>query len=67
MSVRPSVRLSAWKTSGSYRTDFHEISYFITFRKAVEKIQFSLQSDNNNGYFTRTPTHISDHISLSSS
>jgi len=67
MSVRPSVRLSAWETSGSHRTDFYEISYFIIFLKAVQKIQFSLQSGKNNGYFTRGLIHIFDHISLGSS
>jgi len=31
----------------------------------VEKIQFSLKSDKNNGHFTWRPTYIFDHISLS--
>jgi len=33
----------------------------------LEKIQFSLNSDKNNGYFTRTSMYIYDHISLVSS
>jgi len=37
---------------GSQWTDFHEIWYLTIFRKSVEKIQFSLKYDNNNGYFT---------------
>jgi len=37
------------------------------FRKSVEKIQVSLKSDKNNGYFTWIPTHIYDNISLNSS
>jgi len=43
---------------GSHWTDFHEIWYLRIFRKSVKKIQFSLKSDENNGYFTRIPTHI---------
>jgi len=37
---------------GSYYTDFHEISYLGIWEKSVEKIQVSLKSENNNGYFT---------------
>ena len=37
---------------GSHWTDFHEILYLSIFRKSVAKIQFSLKSDKNNGYFT---------------
>ena len=46
---------------GSLRTDFHEICYAGIFRKkkkSVEEIQVSLQSDKNNGYFTRRPIYI---------
>ena len=32
--------------------DFHEILYLCIFRKSVEKIQVSLKSDRNNGYYT---------------
>ena len=35
----------------SHWTDFHEI-WYERFRKSVEKIQFSLELDKNNGYFT---------------
>jgi hypothetical protein len=38
-----------------------------TFRKTVGKIQVSLKSDKNNGYFTWRPLDVFDHISLSSS
>jgi hypothetical protein len=48
MSVRPSV---GTEQLGSHSTDFHEISYLMIFRKSVEKIQVSLKSDMNNGYF----------------
>jgi len=37
------------------------------FRKSVAKIQVLFKSDTNNGYFTWTPTYISDHTSLSCS
>ena len=38
--------------------DFLEILYLSIFRKAVLKIQVSLKSDKNNGYFTRRPIDI---------
>jgi len=50
--------------------DFHEILYgfswnFISyFSKIVEKVQVSLQSNNNKRYFTRRPMYVSDHISI---
>jgi hypothetical protein len=37
------------------------------FPKSVEKIQFSLKSDKNNGYFANIPVNIFNHISLSHS
>ena len=67
LSLCPSsVRPSAWTNSASTPTDFHEILYLHIFRKSVVKIQVSLKSDNNNGYFTWRPTYIYD-ISLNSS
>jgi hypothetical protein len=48
-------------------TDFHKILYWSIFRKSVEKIQVSLISDKNNGYFTWRPMYTYDHISLSPS
>ena len=47
-SVCPSVRM---KQLGSHWTDFYEICYLCTFRKTVEKMQVSLKSDKNGGYF----------------
>ena len=44
--VRPSVCMEQLR---SYWTDFHDISYMGIFRKSVEKIQVSLNSDTNNG------------------
>jgi len=49
MSVRPSGRM---EQLGSHWMYFYEILYFRIFQKIVDKIQVSLQSDNNNGYFT---------------
>jgi len=52
---------------GSHWTDFQEIWYLTIVRKFVEKIQVSLKSEKNKGYFTWRPTHIYDTISLISS
>jgi hypothetical protein len=49
LCVLSSVRM---EQRGSHWTHFYEILYFSTFRKSVKKIQFSLKSDKNNGYFT---------------
>ena len=43
---------------GSHWADFHEIWYLRIFRKSVAKIQVSLKSDKNKGYFTWRPTYI---------
>jgi hypothetical protein len=51
---------------GFHWTDFHEIWYLRTFRKFIEKIQVSLKSDKNNGYFTWIPIYIFNHIPFSS-
>jgi len=64
MSVCPSVHMEQLT---SHWTDFHEIWCFNTFRKSVKKIQVSLKSDKNNGYFTWKPIFVFDHITLSSS
>jgi hypothetical protein len=49
MPVRLSVRM---EQLGSHWGDFHEILYLNIFQKSLEKIQVSLKSDKNNGYFT---------------
>jgi hypothetical protein len=64
MSVRLSVCMEQLECQW---TDFHEIWYLNIFRKSVKKIQVSLKSDENNGYFTWGPIYICDHISLTSS
>jgi len=52
---------------GSYWTDFHYILFLNILPRSVEKIQVSLKSDKNNGYFTWRPIYIFEHSSLSSS
>ena len=47
-------------------TDFRKILCLRILRKSVDKIQVSLKSDKNNGYFTRIPIHFINHISLNS-
>jgi len=49
MSVRPSVLTVHL---GFHWTDFHAISYLSIFRKSIKKIQFSLKSGKNTGFFT---------------
>ena len=46
--VCPSVRM---EPLGFHCKVFRETLYFGIFRKFVEKIQVSLKSDRNNGYF----------------
>jgi len=48
VSVCPPV----YKELDSQWTDFHEIWYLSIFRKSAEKIQVTLKSGKNNGYFT---------------
>jgi len=64
MSVCTSVRM---EQLGPHLIDFREILYLSVFRKPFGEIQFSLNSDKNNGYFTRRLLDIFDRISLSSS
>jgi hypothetical protein len=40
---------------GAHWADFHEIWYLRIFRKSAEKIQVSLKSEKNNGYFNPYP------------
>jgi hypothetical protein len=61
LSVRP---------QGATRLPLHGFSrnlVFEYFPKSVEKIQVSLKSDKNKGYFTWRPMYIYDNISLNSS
>jgi hypothetical protein len=47
---------------GSHWMDFHEIWYVSILYKSVEKIQVSLKSDTNSGYFTRTSINTYDNM-----
>jgi hypothetical protein len=67
ISYLMSVSLRPHEHLGSHWTDFHEIWYLSNFRNSVQKIQVSLKSDKNNGYFTWIPMYIYDNISLNSS
>ena len=49
MFVFPSVLM---EQLGTHWTDFYEILYLSIFRKFVEEIQVSLNSDKSNGYLT---------------
>jgi len=49
---------------GSHCTNFQAISHLRIFRKSVEKIQVTLNSDENNAYLTRRLKYIFDHISF---
>jgi len=52
---------------GSYSTNPYEIWYLNIFRKSVQKIKVSSNSEKNNGYFMWGPVYIYYHISLNSS
>jgi len=43
---------------------FPMISLHLVFKKSAEKIQVSLKSDKNNGYFSWSPIYINYNISL---
>ena len=57
LSVHPSVLM---EQLGSHWTDFDGTWYLSVFRKSVEKIQFLLKSEKNNGYFTRRMRNVLD-------
>ena len=49
---------------GSHWTHFHEIWYLRVFRKSVDKIQVSLKSSKNRGYFTWRPREPGSSVGL---
>ena len=49
---------------GYHWRDVREIWYLTIFRKTVQKIEVSLKSDKNKGYFTWRPINILSYISL---
>jgi hypothetical protein len=68
MSVRPSFCLSFRVEQLDFHwTNCHEIWHLKNFLKSVQKIQFSLKPDKNNGYFTWIAMYIYENISLNSS
>ena len=64
MSVRLSVCLPARDNSASTGWVFMKFDIWAFFEKTVEKIQVSLKSATNNGYFTWRPMYIFDQVSL---
>jgi hypothetical protein len=64
LSFLPSVRT---EQLGSQLAEFHEICYLSIFRKYAYRIQPSLKSDKNDGYFTWRILYIYGNISFSSS
>jgi len=62
-----SVLLSAWNNSAPTGWIFTKFHIWGFFDKTDEKIQVSLNSDKNSGYFTWRPLHIFYHSSLISS
>jgi len=62
--VCTSVRPSAKNNSALTGRIFMKFDVWWFFEKSVEKIQFSLKSNKNNGYFTWRPTYICDHMSF---
>ena len=51
------------KQLDSHWKNFHEMWYFIIFRKSVKKIQVSLKYDKNNVYFVWRPMYILIYLS----
>jgi hypothetical protein len=64
LSVHPSVRM---EQLGSHWMGFHENLRLNIFRRYVEKIQGSLESNKTNGYFIWRQLYPFNHISLNSS
>ena len=67
MSVRPSVRPSAWNNSAPTGRNSMKFDIWVFFRKSFEIFYVSLRSDKNNEYLIWRPIYIFYHISLSSS
>jgi hypothetical protein len=63
------VRLYSWKHSAPNGRIFINFDTWVYFskKKLSRKFKISLNSDKNNGYFTRKPSYVFNNISLSSS
>jgi hypothetical protein len=64
LSVRPSICM---EQLGSHWMDSCQIWYLSIFKKSLKKIQVSLKSNKNNGYFTWRPMYVYNNILLNSS
>jgi len=53
-----SVCLSEWNNSAPTERIFMKFDFWVFFRRFIEKVQGSLNSDKNNGYFTCGPIYI---------
>jgi hypothetical protein len=62
--VCPPVRPSAWNNYTFTGRILIKLYIWVFFIKSVDKIQISLKSDKNNGYFAWRMFHIYDNISL---
>jgi hypothetical protein len=51
------VYLSAWKNLAQTGRGFMELDIWVSFENLPEKIQVSLTSDKNNGYFLKVKIH----------
>ena len=66
LRVRLFFRPAAWNNSAPTGRILMKLNIWDFFLKFVEKIQVSLKSDKNNGYFTQRRFHIYNNISLNS-
>jgi len=62
-----SLCLSAWNSAAVIGWIFVKFDIWVFFETSVEKIQISLKSDKNEGYFIWRLIYVFDHISLISS
>ena len=59
-----SLAVSAWMNLAPFERIFVKFHVPLFFEKLPERIQFSLESEKNNGYFIRRPMHIYDNTLL---
>jgi hypothetical protein len=64
LSVRPSIRLSAWNNSAPTVRIWTKFGIISIFRKFVMKIKVLLKYVKNYRYFTQRPLYIYGNISL---
>jgi len=66
MFVCLSLSFSTWNYKAPTGWISMKFSIRAFFQTSIQKIQVTLKSDKNNGYFTWRPIYIVDQISLSS-